>query len=129
MLLGTRLAIKKRNRTEVRARTVGVLATAEGTSHAGFNTVDLLKPGLVKRLGGRNLLSRGRGGRLSLGLRMAIATLTTPRAALALPLQGAREAVEGTGPQAAGRGAVAYVRHEAGAAWQTACPDGKRRSH
>ena len=84
VFLSTRLPVRERSRTEMRARAVRVLAPTQCALHASLDAIDLFEPGLIKSLGGRNLLSRGRGGRLGLGLRTAIATLAPTGAALPL---------------------------------------------
>ena len=76
VLLGARLPIRQWDRTEVRARAVGVLTPAQGTPHAGFNAIHLLEPGFVECLGCRHLLCGGGCGRFSFGLRAVVATLT-----------------------------------------------------
>ena len=73
----------------MRARAIRIFAAAQGTPHASFNPVHFLEPGFVKRLGSRNLLGRGGGGRLSLGFGAVVVALAATRSALAfLPSAG-----------------------------------------
>ena len=90
VLLSAGFAVGKRDRTEVGTRAVRILAAAQSSPHAGLNPVHLFEPGLIECLCCRHLLCGGGSGRLSFGLRAAVASLATAGPAFALLPTGRR---------------------------------------
>ena len=67
VLLPTRLARREGDRAAVSELALWVLAPTQGAAHADLDTIDLLEPGLIEGLRGRNLVGlrfRGRTGRV-----------------------------------------------------------------
>ena len=83
VLLPTRLAGREGDRAAVSELALWVLAPTQGAAHADLNTIDLLEPGLIEGLCGRNVIGLRFGGRTGrVGNQLGSAPPTSPASAL-----------------------------------------------
>ena len=64
VLLPTRLARREGDRAAVSEFALRVLAPTQGTAHADLDTINLLEPGFIEGLCGRNLVGLRLGRRI-----------------------------------------------------------------